>query len=128
MTTTFQKDQKLAVIGFSDRPIEAYAERVTKTKLTIRFPNGHVSDKLFNIKTGHGGKQEGRHAQSSFMYYRERVEIWGPEHDARVAKRNHELAAQRLLNEIKDRVAKLHVSEVDMIDHLAAALNLKGAR
>ena len=123
--TQFVKDQKVAVIytgGFEPRICESFVEKATKTKLTLRSLSGHVSSTVFNIVTTPDGKAEGRHARTSYMYWKEHVEIWGAEHDARIAERNAKMETAQQLNAIKDRVSKLHVSERDLIAKLAELL------
>jgi hypothetical protein len=119
----FAKDQKVALIGRSDRPTECYVEKATKTRLTIRFPNGHVSNTAWIVRDDMSGQsQTAHHARSSFMYYKEHVEPWTEKHDARVASCDAQQAAQRQLNAIRDRVSKLHISERDLIAKLAEVL------
>ena len=128
MTTKFIQGQKAALInlgGFGPaRIIPVTVEKVTKTKLTIRYPNGMVSTNTFNIREDLAGKQEGRHAKGSYRYYKEHVEIWTESHDNMVAARNAEMATQRQLNTIKECVAKLHVSETDLSAKLAEVLKI----
>jgi hypothetical protein len=118
----FEKDQKVALIG-RNSITECYVEKVTKTKLTIRHTNGHVSNTGWMIRNHHDESQTGHHARSSYLYWKEHVEVWGEQHDRRIEDRNVQMRTQRRLNDIKSMVASLHVSQVELIDQLMAVLS-----